>query len=124
MERQNAYNFKFNKVTEEDIIKGAIQSGVAVFLHGRSSEGKSARVKQVDPDCEIVYLRNATPESLNGKSVYNQVTGEMIDVKPTWLLKLEARCEAEPNKIHVVFFDELTNALHAIQGMALFLIER
>ena len=118
MERQNAYNFMFNKVTEEDIIKGAIQSGVAVFLHGRSSEGKSARVKQVDPDCEIVYLRNATPESLNGKSVYNQSTGEMIDVKPTWLLKLEARCEAEPNKIHVVFFDELTNALHAIQGMA------
>ena len=118
MERQNAYNFIFNKVTEEDIIKGAIQSGVAVFLHGRSSEGKSARVKQVDPDCEIVYLRNATPESLNGKSVYNQSTGEMIDVKPTWLLKLEARCEAEPNKIHVVFFDELTNALHAIQGMA------
>ena len=52
MERQNAYNFKFNKVTEEDIIKGAIKSGVAVFLHGRSSEGKSARVKQVDPDCE------------------------------------------------------------------------
>ena len=32
MERQNAYNFKFNKVTEEDIIKGAIQSGVAVFF--------------------------------------------------------------------------------------------
>lgn len=118
MRNDNAYGFAFNDVSEEDIIKGAIQSGVAVFLHGRSSEGKSARVKQADPDCEIVYLRNATPESLNGKSVYNQSTGEMIDVKPTWLLKLEAKCESEPDKIHVVFFDELTNALHAIQGMA------
>lgn len=54
-------------------------------MHGPSSEGKSARVKQIDPDCVIIYLRNATPESLNGKSVYNQATGEMIDVKPSWL---------------------------------------
>lgn len=112
------YNFKFNNVSEEDIIRGAIQSGIAVFLHGRSSEGKSARIKQIDPDCKIVYLRNATPDSLNGKSVYNQSTGEMIDVKPTWLANLEAKCSAEPNKIHVVFFDEITNALHTIQGMA------
>lgn len=111
-------NFTFEDVTEEDIIKGAIESGIAVFLHGRSSEGKSARIEQLDPDCEIIYLRNATPDSLNGKSVYNSVIGEMIDVKPTWLVKLEAKCEAEPNKIHIVFFDEITNALHAIQGMA------
>ena len=115
---QKNYNFKFNNVSEEDIIRGAIQSGIAVFLHGRSSEGKSARVKQIDPDCEIVYLRNATPDSLNGKSDYNQSTGEMIDVKPTWLANLEAKCSAEPDKIHVVFFDEITNALHTIQGMA------
>lgn len=111
-------NFIMKDVTEEDIIRGAIESGIAVFLHGRSSEGKSARVKQLDPDCEIIYLRNATPDSLNGKSVYNSVTGEMIDVKPSWLLKLETKCEAEPDKIHIVFFDEITHALHAIQGMA------
>ena len=116
--KKNPYDFKFNEVSEEEIIKGAVQSNVAVFLHGRSSEGKSARVKQIDPDCEIIYLRNATPESLNGKSVYNGTTGEMIDVKPTWLQKLEAKCEKEPEKIHVLFFDEITNALHSIQGMA------
>ncbi len=153
MNSQNAYNFMFNEVSEEDIIKGSIESGVAVFVHGRSSEGKSARVKQIDPDCEVIYLRNATPESLNGKSVYVQpITkrievpvfktiinpntkkeesietieyqdvivkdGYMLDVKPTWLENLEEKCKKEPDKIHVVFFDELTNALHAIQGMA------
>ena len=91
--RRNPYGLKFGQVSEEEIIKGAIESGVAVFLHGPSSEGKSARVKQIDPDCVIIYLRNATPESLNGKSVYNQATGEMIDVKPTWLKKLEEKCE-------------------------------
>ncbi len=118
MATNNIYGFNFDSVSEEDIIKGAILSNVAVFLHGKSSEGKSARVKQLDPDCEVIYLRNATPDSLNGKSVYNQSTGEMIDVKPSWLVKVEKRCEEEPNKIHIIFFDELPNALHAIQGMA------
>lgn len=115
---QNPYGFNFEEVSEEDIIRGAIESGVAVFLHGQSSEGKSARVKQIDPDCVIIYLRNATPESLNGKSVYNSETGEIIDVKPTWLKKLEDRCENEPDKYHIVFFDEITNALPSIQGIA------
>ena len=116
--RRNPYGLKFGQVSEEEIIRGAIESGVAVFLHGPSSEGKSARVKQIDPTCEIIYLRNATPESLNGKSVYNQQTGEMIDVPPTWLKKLQEKCSNEPDRYHIVFFDEITNALPSIQGIA------
>lgn len=115
---RNPYGLKFGQVSEEQIIKGAIESGVAVFLHGPSSEGKSARVKQIDPDCVIIYLRNATPESLNGKSVYNSETGEMIDIKPSWLKKIEEKCEKEPDRMHIVFLDEITNALPSIQGIA------
>ena len=115
---QNPYNFNFDLVSEEDIIRGAVESNISVFLHGRSSDGKSARVKQLDPDCEIIYMRNATPDSLNGKSVYNADTGEMLDVPPTWFKKVKEKCEAEPDKIHIIFFDELTNALPSIQGMA------
>ena len=116
--KQNPYGFNFDGVSEEDIIRGAVESNVSVFLHGRSSEGKSARVKQLDPDLEIIYMRNATPDSLNGKSVYNAATGEMIDVPPTWYQRVLEKCEAEPDKIHIIFFDELTNALPSIQGMA------
>lgn len=116
--RRNPYGLNFGQVSEEEIIRGAIESGVAVFLHGQSSEGKSARVKQIDPTCEIIYLRNATPESLNGKSVYNQATGEMMDVPPTWLKKLQEKCEKEPDRYHIVFLDEITNALPSIQGIA------
>ena len=118
IKKENLYEFNYDEVSEEEIIKGAIESNISVFLHGRSSEGKSARVKQIDPNCVIIYLRNATPESLNGKSVYNQETGEMIDIKPTWLKKLENICEKEPDKNHIVFFDEITNALPSIQGIA------
>ena len=151
--KQNPYIFNFDVVLEEEIIRGAIESKVPVFLHGRSSEGKSARVKQLDPDCEIIYMRNATPDSLNGKSVYvppitkrvlvpvkkEVFSGEnhaekvldtyeyedvivkdgyMLDVKPSWLVKVEEKCEREPDKLHIIFFDELTNALPSIQGMA------
>ena len=116
--RRNPYGLTFGEVSEEDIIRGAIESDVAVFLHGPSSEGKSARVKQIDPTCEIIYLRNATPDSLNGRSVYNQATGEMIDIPPTWFKKVKAKCEQEPDRLHVVFFDEINNALPSIQGMA------
>ncbi|MEG2053172.1 MAG: ATP-binding protein, partial [Bacilli bacterium] len=115
---RNPYGLNFDQVSEEQIIRGAIESGVPVFLHGASSEGKSARVKQIDPTCEIIYLRNATPESLNGKSVYNSATGEMKDIAPTWLKKLQEKCEKEPDRQHIVFLDEITNALPSIQGMA------
>ena len=117
-ERRNPYGLKFGQVSEEEIIRGAIESGIAVFLHGPSSEGKSARIKQIDPDCVIIYLRNATPDSLNGKSVYNSENGEMIDIKPSWLKKLEEKCKNEPDRMHIVFLDEITNALPSIQGIA------
>ena len=133
----NPYGFDFDKVSEENIIRGAVESNVAVFLHGKSSEGKSARVKQLDPDCEVIYLLNASPDSLSGKSVYEQPIvknvinketgveetivvreGRMLDVPPAWFVKVQEKCKKEPDKIHIVFFDELTNALPSIQSMA------
>ena len=114
----NPYNFDYENVSEEDIIRGMVESNIAVFLHGKSSDGKSARVKELDPDCEIIYLVNATPDSLNGKTVFNSNTNEMIDIPPTWFIKLKERCEKEPDKLHIVFFDELTNAVPSIQSMA------
>ncbi len=115
IKKYNPYNFDFSKVSEEEIIKGAIESDVAVYLHGRSSEGKSSRIKQLDPECEIVYLVSASIDSINGKSVYNQDSGEMIDIPPTWYQNLVRKCEKEPDKIHIVFFDELANADRSIR---------
>ena len=42
----------------------------------------------------------------------------MIDVPPTWLKKLQEKCSNEPDRYHIVFFDEITNALPSIQGIA------
>ena len=44
-------------------------------MKNRKKEEKSAKVKRIDSDYVIIYLRNATQESLNRKSVYNSETG-------------------------------------------------
>lgn len=112
------FGFKFEKIDEDKLIRGLIESNVSVFLHGKSSDGKSARVKKLDNTCEIIYLRNATPESLNGRSVYNSETKEMLDIPPTWYKRITERASKEPDRIHILFLDEITNALPSIQGMA------
>ena len=118
LKKINPYNFNFDKVSEEEIIKGTLLSDIPVFLHGASGDGKSQRVKQFDEDATIIYLRNSSMESFNGKSVYNSNTGEMIDVMPSWLKKVYEKCDKEPDKLHIVFFDEINNASNVIQGMA------
>jgi len=117
LKKSKPCSLKMEQVSEEDMIRGAIESDVPVFLHGLSLQNKSARVKQIDPTCEIIYLLNATLESLNGKSVYNTSTGKMMDVPPTWLVRLEEKCQKEPDRLHVVFFDESMAPIN-IQRMA------
>jgi len=118
VKKANPYNLDLDEVDEEEIIRGAVKAGVAVFLHGRSSEGKSARVKQIDPGCVMVYLGlSNSPDKFIGKSVYNQASGEMMDIKPSWIVKLEEKCRNEPDKLHIVFLEELTNASPTIQGL-------
>ena len=115
---EEARNLDYNNVTEEEIIKGCIMSDIPVFLHGLTGDGKSSRIKQLDPETRPIYLSAANEQSLTGRSVYNSSTGETIDKEPTWYTKLCKRCESEPDKIHILFFDELTNAAPTIQGMA------
>ena len=122
VELENPYKFNLDSVTEDNIIRGCIKSSVPVFLHGASSEGKSARVKQIDPKLVKLSLAGITPEKLNGRSVYNSVKDVMEDKKPTWLERLEDVCSSEPDKNHILFLDELSNALPSIQGMVYHLV--
>jgi MoxR-like ATPases len=113
----NPYKLDFGTVTEEEIIKGAVQSDVAVYLHGSSSVGKSARVQQLDPELTLINGSSIRLDALIGKSVYIQETGEMVDVKPSWLKKIEKKAIEKPDKIHILFIDEIANAVPAIQNL-------
>ena len=74
-----------------------------MFIHGLTGDGKSDRVKEIDPDVLDIELVNETPETINGRAVYNESTDTIIDIKPVWLVKLERLCE--DGKPHILFFD-------------------
>ena len=115
-ESNNQYNLQFNEVSESDIIRGAIQSDVAIFLHGKPGCGKSDRVKQLDPDFVELNLSLLDPELLDGLA--GEKDGKAVHIKPPWLDELEEKCQEEPDKIHILFLEELTNASPMMQSKA------
>lgn len=100
---------------ELDMIRAYIKADIPLFIHGLTGDGKSDRVKEIDPQALDIELVNETPESINGRAVYNEAKDEIIDIKPVWLVKLERLCE--DGELHILFFDELTNATKQTQAV-------
>ena len=111
---------------EQEVMRGYLESDIPIYLHGLSGDGKSDRVYQLDPTATKIYVRINTPEDINGITVSipplmgeNGVIrkGHMEDIKPAWLVELEEKCAKEPERLHVLLFDELSNAFPAIQSL-------
>ena len=100
---------------ELDLIRAYIKADIPVFIHGLTGDGKSDRVREIDPQVLDIELVNETPETINGRAVYNETNDEIIDIKPVWLVKLERLCE--DGELHILFFDELTNATKQTQAV-------
>ena len=100
---------------ELDLIRAFVKADIPVFIHGLTGDGKSDRVKELDPDVLDIELVNETPETINGRAVYNETNDKIIDIKPVWLVKIERLCE--DGKLHILFFDELTNATKQTQSV-------
>ena len=100
---------------ELDMIRAFVKADIPVFIHGLTGDGKSDRVKEIDPQVLDIELVNETPETINGRAVYNETNDEIIDIKPVWLVKLERLCE--DGELHILFFDELTNATKQTQAV-------
>ena len=113
---ENPYNLDFSETSEADIIRGAIESNVSVFLHGKPGCGKSDRVKQLDPDFIELNLSHLDPELLDGLA--GEKDGKAVHIKPPWLEELEVKCQEEADKIHILFLEELTNASPMMQSKA------
>lgn len=97
------------------LIRAYVEADIPVFIHGLAGDGKSDRIRQIDPQALDIELVNETPETINGRAIYNETKDEIIDVKPTWLVKMERLCE--DGETHILFFDELTNATKQTQSV-------
>ena len=108
-------DFRVERHDELSLIRAYVEANIPVFLHGLSGDGKSDRVRQIDPQVLDIELVNETPETINGRAVYNETRSEIVDIKPAWLIKLEELCK--DGKTHILFFDELTNATKQTQSV-------
>ena len=108
-------DFQLRRHDELSLIRAYVEANIPVFLHGLSGDGKSDRVRQIDPQALDIELVNETPETINGRAVYNETKSEIVDIKPVWLIKLEELCQ--DGKTHILFFDELTNATKQTQSV-------
>ena len=107
--------FRVEEHDELSLIRAFVEADIPVFIHGLSGDGKSDRVKEIDPTVLDIELVNETPETINGRAVYNETKDEIIDIKPVWLVKLERLCR--DGQLHILFFDELTNATKQTQSV-------
>ena len=108
-------SFRVAEHDELSLIRAYVEANIPVFLHGLSGDGKSDRVRQIDPQVLDIELVNENPETINGRAVYNEARDEIVDIKPVWLVKLERLCE--DGQLHILFFDELTNATKQTQSV-------
>ncbi len=106
--------------TPERHMKACIEADIPVFLHGKPGEGKSSRVEALDPNAQVLEINLLPVEDLSGMVVCDN--GTLEKKKPMWLTRLEETCAKEPNKNHILFLDELTNAMPVVQGLAYSLV--
>ena len=107
--------YRVEERDELSLIRAYVEADIPVFLHGLSGDGKSDRVRQIDPQALDIELVNENPETINGRAIYNEAKDEIVDIKPVWLVKLERLCE--DGELHILFFDELTNATKQTQSV-------
>lgn len=123
--RQKKYGIEVSDepMPVKDQINFYIQNGISFMLHGPSGVGKSQRVKEIDPDLTSITLCNGIlPEDVIGKTIYPNGVGSDgasggVWVPPKWYTDLCRKCETEPDKQHVLFIDEVTNARETTQSL-------
>lgn len=114
-----------NAMSINDQIDFYLKSGLTFMLHGVSGVGKSRRIADYDPDFTSIVLRNGIlPEEIIGKTIYpnNDATKTGIWIAPAWYTSLCEKCEHEPDKMHALFIDEITNVKPTEQSLVFHLI--
>lgn len=119
-EDNNQLNANDEKVNINELIRKSLQKDKPILLIGREIDGKSKIIQQYDNDFQIICLRNETKESLMGISISDKE--KIINIKPAWLDELERKYEINPEKISIIYFDEIDKAQKDIQECLLRII--
>lgn len=114
----NRYNFNFSTLTEEEIIEICINSNIAVFLHGKTGTGKTERMLTLDRNLELVDFGCTSSDGFTGIVAKDFNSKELFLYEPYWYKNLCQKCQEQPETLHILFLEELTNAKNDIQKVA------
>ncbi len=115
---KNRYNFKYEPLSEEDIIQICIKSDIPVFVHGKTGCGKTERILALDPDLELVDFGCTSSDGFTGIIAKDFKTQKLCLYEPHWYKSLCDKSLEKPDFIHILFLEELTNASKDTQKVA------
>ncbi len=115
----------YNVETEDSVtdrLRRNVEDGMSTMLWGLSGIGKTSRVREIDPTFTMIKLKNdMLPEEVTGGKEPNGKPGEMYP--PKWYVKLCEKCKAEPDRMHILFIDEITNVKNNVKSLVWDIIE-
>ncbi len=114
----NRYGFNFSSLTEEEIIEICINCNIAVFLHGKTGTGKTERMLTLDKNLELIDFGCTSSDGFTGIVAKDFNSKELFLYEPYWYKNLCQKCQTEPDKLHILFLEELTNAKNDVQKVA------
>ena len=114
----NRYGFDFTPLSEEEIIEICINSNIAVFLHGETGVGKTERMLALDKNLELIDFGCTSSDGFTGIIAKDFNSKELCLYEPYWYKSLCEKCKNEPDKLHILFLEELTNAKSDVQKVA------
>lgn len=117
-EGNNRYGFDFTPLTEEEIMVICMKCNIAVFLHGKTGVGKTERLLSLDPNLELIDFGCTSSDGFTGIVAKDFNSKELFLYEPYWYKSLCKKCEEEPDILHILFLEELTNAKNDIQKVA------
>ena len=123
-EKEDEKKEKKEENNKKETIKNAIKEGKAVFLHGREVDGKFELINELYQNSETLCLKNSNLGKLIGISTYSSKRGKKIDVKPSWLKRIEMQSEINPNKIFIICFDQILESDEVIKEKVLEIIKQ
>jgi len=111
-------NISYEDVSDEQMLKDLVNEKLTVMLHGKPGCGKTARVKALDPTATVLSLPYKDTTEIMGLMLVDPTTGGFKVEPPVWYTELCKKCADEPNRIHILFLDEITNATPTIQALS------
>ncbi|MCI8445561.1 MAG: hypothetical protein HFG15_03890 [Bacilli bacterium] len=124
-EKRNSINGDLeieSEVSVTERIRRNVEDGMSTMIWGLSGIGKTARVREIDPTFTMIKLKNdMLPEEVTGGKEPNGEPGKMYP--PNWYVKLCEKCETEPDRMHILFIDEITNVKNTVKSLVWDIIE-